>query len=149
MFDIGFLEIIVILIIALVVIGPERMPEVARKVGQFIGKTRNFINSVKDDSNLRDTVRELQQSLDLKEEQDRFNSIQQDLYKGFDDVRDQINFDELQRPFGNPEPTAAELEAAKRQVEPVKDDSAKPHPENTQSAPAMTATPSSPEPLNK
>jgi len=44
MFDIGFLEIIVILVITLMVIGPERMPEVARKMGQFIGKTRRFIN---------------------------------------------------------------------------------------------------------
>lgn len=145
MFDIGFMELMLILIIALVVIGPERMPEVARKVGQFIGKTRNFINSVKDDSNLRDTVRELQQSLDLKQEQERFNSIQQDLYKGFDDVRDQINFDELQRPFGNPEPSPAELEAAKRQLPSTNDDTNKP---NVQAAtdPKLTATtPSEPD----
>lgn len=145
MFDIGFMELMLILIIALVVIGPERMPEVARKVGQFIGKTRNFINSVKDDSNLRDTVRELQQSLDLKEEQERFNHIQQDLYKGFDDVRDQINFDELQRPFGNPEPSPAELEAAKQQLPSTNDDTNKP---NVQAAadPKLTATtPSEPD----
>lgn len=118
MFDIGFLEIIVILIITLLVVGPERMPEIARKAGQFIGKMRNFINTVKDDSNLRDTVRELQQAVDIKEEQQRFNHIQQDLFKGFDDVRDQINFDELQRPFGNPEPSATQLEQARQQVPP-------------------------------
>ena len=46
MFDIGFLEILVILIIALMVIGPARMPEVARKIGAFTGKTKRFINSM-------------------------------------------------------------------------------------------------------
>lgn len=145
MFDIGFMELMLILIIALVVIGPERMPEVARKVGQFIGKTRNFINSVKDDSNLRDTVRELQQSLDLKEEQERFNHIQQDLYKGFDDVRDQINFDELQRPFGNPEPSPAELEAAKRQLPSTNDDTNKPNVQATTDPKLTATTPSEPD----
>ena len=49
MFDIGFLEIMVILIIALLVIGPERMPELARKIGSFMGRMRRFINSVKED----------------------------------------------------------------------------------------------------
>ncbi|UQB42067.1 twin-arginine translocase subunit TatB [Thiomicrospira microaerophila] len=123
MFDFGFLEIVVVLVITLLVVGPERMPEVARKAGQMVGKFRNFINSVKDDSNLRDTVRELQQAVDLKEEQKRFESIQQDLYKGFDDVKDQINFDELQRPFGQSviEPTKQDLELAKRQLESTND----------------------------
>jgi sec-independent protein translocase protein TatB len=116
MFDIGFLEIVVILIITLLVVGPERMPEIARKAGQFVGKVRNFVHSVKEDSSLRDTVRELQQAMDLKEEQQRFEHIQQDLYKGFDDVRDQINFDELQRPFANAEPTEDELQQARQQV---------------------------------
>lgn len=116
MFDIGFLEIVVILIITLLVVGPERMPEIARKAGQLVGKVRNFVHSVKEDSNLRDTVRELQQAMDLKEEQQRFEHIQQDLYKGFDDVRDQINFDELQRPFANAEPTEEELQQARQQV---------------------------------
>jgi sec-independent protein translocase protein TatB len=123
MFEFGFLEIVVVLIITLLVVGPERMPEVARKAGQMVGKFRNFINTVKDDSNLRDTVRELQQSLDIKEEQKRFESIQQDLYKGFDDVKDQINFDELQRPFGQAvtEPTQKDIEHAQRQLDSTND----------------------------
>lgn len=121
MFDMGLLEIVVILVITLLVVGPERMPEVARKIGQFAGKVRGFINSVKDDSSLRDTVRELQEAVDLKEEQKRFEHIQQDLYKGFDDVRDEINFDELQRPFGSPDPTKEDMERAQRQLESTDD----------------------------
>lgn len=122
MFDIGFIEIVVVLIVTLLVVGPERMPEVARKAGQFMGKVRGFIDSVKNDSDLRDTVRELQDSLNIKEEQERFNQIQNDLYKGFEDVREEINFDELQRPFGGPvnpepvfEPSKAEIAKARAQ----------------------------------
>jgi sec-independent protein translocase protein TatB len=123
MFDFGFLEIVVVLVITLLVVGPERMPEVARKAGQMVGKFRHFINSVKDDSNLRETVRELQDALDIKEQQKQFEAIQQDLYKGFDDVRDQINFDELQRPFGqsNLEPTHKDIEQAQRQLDSTDD----------------------------
>jgi sec-independent protein translocase protein TatB len=116
MFDIGFLEILVILVITLIVVGPERMPEVARKAGQYMGKVKNFIATVKDDSNLRDTIRELQQAVDLKEEQKRFETIQQDMFKGFEDVRDQINFDELQRPFTNSDPTPEQREKALREA---------------------------------
>lgn len=122
MFDMGFMEIVLVLIVTLLVVGPERMPEVARKAGQFMGKVRGFIDSVKNDSDLRDTVRELQDSLNIKEEQERFNQIQNDLYKGFEDVREEINFDELQRPFGGPvnpepvfEPSKAEIAKARAQ----------------------------------
>lgn len=121
MFDIGFLEIIVILIITLMVIGPERMPEVARKAGEFVRKMRNFISSVKDDSNLRETVRELQEAVDVQEHKREFDHIKQDLYKGFEDVQDQINFDELQRPFANPEPTQADIDQAQRQLDSTND----------------------------
>lgn len=130
MFDIGFLEIVVVLIITLLVVGPERMPEIARKAGQLAAKARGFLDSVKNDSDLRETVRELQDSLNIKEEQEKFNQIQNDLYKGFEDVRDEINFDELQRPFGgevNPEPvfepSKAEIAKAREQLA-VSDDAA-------------------------
>ncbi|AJQ93110.1 Sec-independent protein translocase protein TatB [Gynuella sunshinyii] len=46
MFDIGFLELLLLAIIAMVVIGPERLPGAARSVGQTIGKVRRFFNSI-------------------------------------------------------------------------------------------------------
>jgi sec-independent protein translocase protein TatB len=49
MFDIGFWEIFVILIVALIVVGPERLPTLARKAGLWIGKIRGFVTSVKGD----------------------------------------------------------------------------------------------------
>lgn len=125
MFDMGILEIAVILVITLLVVGPERMPEVARKAGQMVAKARNFINSVKDDSNLRETVRELQQAVDLKEEKKNIEHIRKDLMTGFDDIKDQINFDELQRPFDGKSvtepPSAEQREQASKQLESTND----------------------------
>lgn len=49
MFDISFAELIVIGIVALVVIGPERLPAVARTVGYFLGRARRYVERVKHD----------------------------------------------------------------------------------------------------
>jgi sec-independent protein translocase protein TatB len=49
MFDVGFWEILLILVLALVVIGPERLPGAARTVGLWVGKSRRFIEGVKSD----------------------------------------------------------------------------------------------------
>lgn len=49
MFDIGFWELAIIALVALVVIGPERLPKVARVVGMWLGRGRRLISSVKSD----------------------------------------------------------------------------------------------------
>lgn len=51
MFDIGFSELIVIGIVALLVIGPERLPKVARTVGHLLGRAQRYVNDVKSDIN--------------------------------------------------------------------------------------------------
>ncbi len=51
MFDIGFLELMMIGIVSLVVIGPERLPEVAAKVGKTVAKAQRFVRGVKSDIN--------------------------------------------------------------------------------------------------
>ncbi len=49
MFDVGFTEIVLIGIVALIVIGPERLPAVAKTVGQWTGKLQRFVKGVKTD----------------------------------------------------------------------------------------------------
>ncbi|MFT5895475.1 MAG: sec-independent protein translocase protein TatB [bacterium] len=49
MFDIGFTELVLIGIVALVVIGPERLPAVAKTAGQWIAKIQRFVRGVKTD----------------------------------------------------------------------------------------------------
>ena len=49
MFDIGFSEMLLIGLIALIVLGPKRLPEVARSAGLWAGKLRRFVENVKRD----------------------------------------------------------------------------------------------------
>lgn len=60
MFDIGFSELLVIGIVALVVIGPERLPKVARTVGTWLGKLNRYAAQVKEDVNREMKLEELQ-----------------------------------------------------------------------------------------
>ena len=49
MFDIGFSELVVIGVVALIVIGPERLPKVARTAGHLLGRFQRYAASVKSD----------------------------------------------------------------------------------------------------
>lgn len=49
MFDIGFSELVVIGVVALIVIGPERLPKVARTAGLLYGRLQRYVSSVKSD----------------------------------------------------------------------------------------------------
>ena len=63
MFDIGFSEIVVIAVVALIVIGPERLPKVARTLGHMFGRLQRYVNEVKADINREmelDELRKLQ-----------------------------------------------------------------------------------------
>ena len=47
MFDIGFLEVVIILVLSLLVLGPERLPKAARTVGYWFGKARRYVEGMK------------------------------------------------------------------------------------------------------
>lgn len=64
MFDIGFFEICLIGIIALIVIGPEKLPRVARTTGLWLGKVRATVRTVKHDIDEQLRADELKQSLE-------------------------------------------------------------------------------------
>jgi len=49
MFDISFMEILIISMVALIVVGPERLPQVARTLGHLFGRCRNFVYGIKTD----------------------------------------------------------------------------------------------------
>ena len=59
MFDIGFSELMVIGVVALIVIGPEKLPKVARTVGAVIGRMQRYVNDVKADINREIELEEL------------------------------------------------------------------------------------------
>ncbi|HFD78974.1 MAG TPA: twin-arginine translocase subunit TatB [Gammaproteobacteria bacterium] len=63
MFDIGFWELTVIAVVALLVIGPERLPRVARTAGLWLGRARRFVSSVKADIDREIAADELKKTL--------------------------------------------------------------------------------------
>jgi len=69
MFDSGFLELLVVGIIALLVVGPERLPEVAAKVGKFIGKMKAFVATTREDIEKEFRADELQTMLNKQKEE--------------------------------------------------------------------------------
>lgn len=84
MFDMGFTEIMLISIVALVVIGPERLPGVARTAGKYFTKLRNFVMDVRADveSELKaDELREIlaQQEKELSSLKNAVKDVGKDL----------------------------------------------------------------------
>ena len=63
MFDVSFSELLVIGVVGLLVIGPERLPEVARTVGKYVGRMRRFVSKVRDDIDREIRQEELRDSL--------------------------------------------------------------------------------------
>ncbi len=59
MFDVGFSELMVIAVVALIVIGPERLPKVARTAGHLFGRLQRYVNDVKADINREIELEEL------------------------------------------------------------------------------------------
>lgn len=59
MFDIGFSELLVIAVVALIVIGPERLPKVARTVGHLLGRLQRYVSGVKADINREMQIEDL------------------------------------------------------------------------------------------
>jgi sec-independent protein translocase protein TatB len=62
-FDIGFLELMVVGILGLLVLGPERLPVAARTVGLFIGKIRRTMSNIQDDLERKVRTDELKEKL--------------------------------------------------------------------------------------
>ena len=64
MFDIGFSEMMVIAVLALIVIGPERLPRVARTLGHLAGRLQRYVADVKADINREVELDELRKMRD-------------------------------------------------------------------------------------
>ena len=97
MFDVGFWEILLILVLALVVLGPERLPQAARTVGYWVGKARRYIEGVKNEVEKEFDSGELKrmlhnQEVQIKELQSKLtdteNSVNQSYHNMFEDKDD-------------------------------------------------------------
>ncbi len=68
MFDIGFSEFLLIGVVALIVIGPERLPKVARTIGHLVGRMQRYVADVKSDINREMELDELRKMRDTMQE---------------------------------------------------------------------------------
>lgn len=85
MFDVGFTEILVIGVVALVVIGPERLPDVARSVGRWVGKLQRFVRGVRSDLASEFETGELKKLLgDQREQIDELRNMVNSARKDFE-----------------------------------------------------------------
>ncbi|MBX9964766.1 MAG: Sec-independent protein translocase protein TatB [Burkholderiales bacterium] len=88
MFDIGFSELMVIGVVALVVIGPERLPKVARTAGALFGRMQRYVADVKADINREIEASELK---DLKKTMtDAAQSFEQSVKSHADDIQTEM-----------------------------------------------------------
>lgn len=96
MFDIGFSELLIIAVVALVVLGPERLPKAARFAGLWIRRARAQWYSVKSELERDLAAEELRKSLHDTEEAmrgfgDSVRRTGSEVEREFDAVRDQVN----------------------------------------------------------
>jgi sec-independent protein translocase protein TatB len=75
MFDIGFSELVLIALLALILLGPKRLPEVARAAGKGLARLRHFVNSVKSDLDAEMRNAEIMELQRLKQELDETRRV--------------------------------------------------------------------------
>ena len=87
MFDIGFWEIVVISVLGLLVLGPERLPVAIRTVSAWVKTIKGAANSVKDELSHELKIQEMHDNL-KKAEQQGMNNISPELQDSIDSLRD-------------------------------------------------------------
>ena len=78
MFDVGFSELVLIALLALIVLGPKRLPEMARAAGRWMAKIRHFVSDVKQDFDREMRNAELAELHRLKQELDETRQLMED-----------------------------------------------------------------------
>jgi len=96
MFDVGFSEIVVIGVVALIVIGPERLPKAARTMGLLFGRLQRYVTDVTADISREielDELRKLQQQVQgaAQEFKTSVESAAQNVHAGVRSVEEQLN----------------------------------------------------------
>lgn len=87
MFDIGFWEFVVIGIITLIIVGPEKMPEIARKAGVYAGKIKRFVGKIQDDISNELDSNTIKQHLRLEDEEADIVEIIKDSKNSIKDIK--------------------------------------------------------------
>ena len=112
-FDIAFSEMMIIAVIALIVIGPERLPKVARTLGHLFGRMQRYVSDVKADISREmelDELKKLQTSM-----QDAARSFEQSVKQEVHATESELNKIAQE---ANPTPLPADSQTAEAPVTP-------------------------------
>ncbi|EHK9547804.1 Sec-independent protein translocase protein TatB [Vibrio alginolyticus] len=118
MFDIGFWELVLISVVGLVVLGPERLPHAIRSVSRFIGAAKSMANSVKDELSHELKVQELQENL-RKAEQMGMDDLSPELKSSVEELKKAAQ--SVNRPYAK----NTDLEAEPVKTEPAVEEAVK------------------------
>jgi sec-independent protein translocase protein TatB len=92
MFDFGFWEIAIIGIITLIVVGPEKMPAIARKAGLYFGKLNRFFNKVKSGINEELRMDEIKDEISMDEEKIIVSEVTEVIQSSADPLKEENIF---------------------------------------------------------
>lgn len=87
MFDVGFWELMLIGVVALVVIGPERLPGLARTAGKWLGKGKRFLSDVKADIDQEIKAEELKKIIEVQRQNKPLQEIIDSVTESADKVK--------------------------------------------------------------
>lgn len=99
MFDIGFWELVIIAILGLIVLGPERLPGALRSLQRGVGKVREFSSNVQAELKHELRIKELHEHL-KKAEQLNMDELPPDLQRSVAELRSAAA--QVQRPYAKP-----------------------------------------------
>ncbi len=96
MFDISFTELMLAGVVALIVIGPEKLPKVARTVGHLLGRAQRYVNDVKGDIQREveiDELRKMKQEMESAAQsvQSSFTKTESEIRQGLQEPIDDMN----------------------------------------------------------
>lgn len=91
MFDFGFWELAVVGVIALLVVGPDRLPALAGQVGKWVGKAKRMIAGVRSDIESEIKAAELKEI--LEKQQGEIGELKEMLKGTKDDIEKELDFD--------------------------------------------------------
>jgi len=87
MFDVGFWEFALIGVIALIVVGPERLPGISKTAGLYVGKFKKFVNNIQEDVKSELESDKLKEHLSLEDDSASVVDILDDAKKELDEIK--------------------------------------------------------------
>jgi sec-independent protein translocase protein TatB len=113
MFDLGFWELALIGVVALLVVGPDRLPGLARTIGLWVGRIRRYVSTVRDDIEREIQADELRKMLDKPDELNPLKDIIDETTGSIADAKKEL---------ADVEKSAEDLMSEDADVETIEDD---------------------------